>query len=102
MRSMQRGTLSRQNSSDDRASLGPISTLDDQDEEEVQARAANTRNDSPSAALPMNEHDLERGLQRHRTEPNASEASSWREWAINLLAPAPQPSRGREEADRNR
>jgi hypothetical protein len=94
---MQRGNLSRQNSFDDRTSPSSNTDLDAEDEEEIQARAALMRNDSPSAALPMDQGDLERGVQRRE----GSTSDSWREWAVGLLSPAPQSRRG-EEADRDR
>jgi hypothetical protein len=93
---MQRGTLSRQNSDGDRSSLRALSELDDEDEEEVQAQVATSRNDSPSAALPMDQRDLERGLQQQPRE-----AQSWRDWAQGLVASLPAPRR-REEVDRDR
>ena len=96
---MQRGSLSRQNS-DDRASANSISDLDAEDEEELQARTAMNRNDSPSAALPIGDGDLERGIQTERRDAPASE--SWRDWAIGLLAQTPQPRRRDEEVDRDR
>lgn len=96
---MQRGALSRQNSFEERTPSRSISDLDDEDEEEVQARAATSRNDSPSAALPMDERDLERGMQQQRQDAPASE--SWREWAFGLLSQVPPPRR-REEVDRDR
>lgn len=99
VRSLQRGNLSRQNSFDDRTSSPSISPLDAEDEEEVQTRAAVTRNDSPSAALPMDERDLERNTQSREA---ATPSESWRDWAAGFLsAAAPQPRR-REEADRDR
>ena len=61
VRSMQRGTLSRQNSFEESASSESRSDMDDADEEDVQARAALTRNDSPSAALPLDQRDVEIG-----------------------------------------
>jgi hypothetical protein len=97
VRSMQRGNLSRQNSFEDRTSNSSISGIGAEEEEEVQARAAISRNDSPSAALPMEQGDLERGLQRRE----AAAPESWREWAMGLLSPTSQPPR-REEVDRDR
>lgn len=90
---MQRGTLSRQNSYEERSpSLRALSDLNDEDEDEVQTQAAINRNDSPSAALPMDQRDLERGMQQ------AGESQSWRDWAQGWLS----TPRQREEADRNR
>jgi hypothetical protein len=99
---MQRDSLSRQNSYEERTSSRALSDLEDEDEEEVQAQAATTRNESPSAALPMDEGDLERGLHRRRTEPPSQpQAESLRDWAVGLLAQIPAPRR-REEVDRDR
>jgi len=78
VRSMQRSTLSRQNSYEGRVS-SQRSSDDEEDEDEVQAQVANNRNDSPTAALPMDEHDLERGEQR------GGESENWREWALGLF-----------------
>ena len=97
---MQRGNLSRQNSFEERSSVHSAAELNAEDEDEMQARAATTRNDSPSAALPMDEGDLERGMQSQRREVPTSE--SWRDWAIGLLSQTPQPRRRDDEVDRDR
>jgi len=100
VRSMQRGNLSRQNSFEERSSVHSAAELNAEDEDEMQARAATTRNDSPSAALPMDEGDLERGMQSQRREVPTSE--SWRDWAIGLLSQTPQPRRRDDEVGRDR
>ena len=103
---MQRGTLSRQNSSEGRtASTRTMSSMDDADEDELQEQAALLRNDSPSAALPIDEQDLERGSAHQQQD----EQNSWREWFFGLL-PGLQPGgsasasrrRGDDDVDRDR
>ena len=97
---MQRGNLSRQNSFEDRSESLANSDLDDVDEEEVQAQAATARNDSPSAALPMDEQDLEVGTRQQRDAPPLE---AWRDWATSFLPQASSSrSRRRDEADRDR
>jgi hypothetical protein len=95
---MQRGTPSRQNSYEERSPSRALADLDDENEEELQAQAATSRNDSPSAALPMDERDLERGLHQRQ---QIRESESWRHWAMGLLSHLPAPRR-REEVDRDR
>jgi len=94
VRSMQRNTLSRQNSYD------PHRDSSSEDEEDIQAQAANNRNDSPSAALPMpmsgDETDLERGAERSRTQNNPD---NWRDWVLSLFGGVPAR---RHEIDRDR
>jgi hypothetical protein len=75
--------------------------MDDADEDELQEQAALLRNDSPTAALPMDEHDLERGSAQQQHD----EQHSWREWFIGLL-PGLQPvtsiGQRRDDVDRDR
>lgn len=103
VRSMQRGNLSRQNSFEDRPESLAHSDLDDVDEEEVQTQAATARNDSPSAALPMDDRDLEIGSRQQRLRRDAPPFEVWREWATSFLPQASSSqTRRRDEADRDR
>jgi hypothetical protein len=104
VRSMQRGSLSRQNSYDRRHH----DSSSDDDEEDIQAQAAQTRNDSPTAALPITptteDTDLERGLEPSRSRsPNRE---SWRSWAASLFSGFGTNGNGssgrRHEVDRDR
>jgi hypothetical protein len=77
---MQRGSLSRQSSYENRHGSGSESLSDD--EEDIQAQAAENRNDSPTAALPVpvvgEDQDLERGIERSRSR--SPRYQSWRDW----------------------
>ncbi|TID16343.1 hypothetical protein E6O75_ATG11461 [Venturia nashicola] len=104
VRSMQRGSLSRQNSYDRHQRDASSS---DEDEDEVQAQAANNRNDSPTSAMPMpfsNNPDLELGIEEERRSRSSSPRplplvpERWRDWLMGFLG-----GRGAEpEVDRNR
>ncbi|KAF2426483.1 hypothetical protein EJ08DRAFT_721686 [Tothia fuscella] len=77
VRSMQRGSLSRQNSFDENHQSS-------EDEEDIQVQAAENRNDSPTAAMPVpsvaEDLDLERGAQRSRSPSPRPPTQSWRSW----------------------
>jgi hypothetical protein len=103
VRSMQRGSLSRQNSYD--RHQRDASPSDDEDE--VQAQAAINRNDSPSSAMPMpfsNDLDLELGLEEEGNSRSSSPRPSsivperWRDWLIAIFG----GRRAEPEVDRDR
>ena len=100
---MQRGSLSRQNSYD-RNQRDPSPS---DDEDDVQAQAAITRNDSPTSAMPMpfsNDPDLELGVDDERTSRSSSPRRSaivlerWRDWLRGVFG----GRRAQPEADRDR
>jgi hypothetical protein len=97
---MQRGNLSRQNSYERHQQ-----DSSSEDEDDIQVQAAETRNDSPTAALPITpateERDLERGPERGRSRSPAS--NSWRDWATSTFFRfGGRTSSRRHEADRDR
>jgi hypothetical protein len=103
VRSMQRESLSRQTSYD--RHQRDASSLDDEDE--VQAQAAITRNDSPTSAMPMpfsNDLDLELGAEDERRSRSSSPRPSsivperWRDWFMGIFV----GRRAEPEVDRNR
>lgn len=108
VRSMQRGSLSRQNSYDRHQRDASSSDEDeDEDEDEVQAQAANNRNDSPTSAMPMpfsNNLDLELGIeeeQRSRSSsprPPSLVPERWQDWFMGFFG----GRRAEPEVDRNR
>jgi hypothetical protein len=98
---MQRGSLSRQNSYDRHHD----SSSSDEDEEDIQAQAAESRNDSPSAAFPITpsreDLDLERGNDRGRSRSPVRE--TWRDWAASTFFGFGANGEGRRhEVDRDR
>lgn len=104
VRSMQRGSLSRQNSYD--LHQRDASSSEDH-EDEVQAQAAINRNDSPTSAMPMpfsNNPDLELGIEEERRSRSSSPRppsivpERWRDWFIGIFG----GRRAEPEVDRNR
>lgn len=95
---MQQGGLSGQNSHNEQRD-----DSSSEDEEDIQAQAAENRNDSPAAALPIppseEEPDLERGPIRLRSR--SPRPASWRDWALSALGFGSSTAR-RREVDRDR
>ncbi|KIW04093.1 uncharacterized protein PV09_04910 [Verruconis gallopava] len=97
VRSLQRGVLSRQSSYEERTPSRELSDIDDEDDDEVQAQVATSRNDSPSAALPMDTRDLERGEQQRQQRD-----APWRDWMNDLMSRLTSQRRRTDGVDRDR
>ncbi|QDS67759.1 hypothetical protein FKW77_006290 [Venturia effusa] len=104
VRSVQRGSLSRQSSYD---SHQRDASSSDDDEDEIQAQAAIARNDSPTSAIPMptsSNSDLELGIEEERrlrsssSRPHSIVPESWRDWFMGMFG----GRRAEPEVDRNR